>query len=217
MTRTNKTAINSLVGLTCSVINSILSFVLRALFIDLLGLEYAGVNTLFLDILNVLNLADVGFNNAILFRLYRTISKGDNEGTELYLTLYKKICYVVGFVVGAVGLCLIPFLENFINSPPTFEEPLWSLYVIVLANGVTNHVINYKSILLIAKQERYLFIIIQYACIFLRNALQIVTLLLFKSIYIYLLTSLATTLAQGAVTGIISNRMYLLSLRSRFE
>ena len=215
MSRTKKTAKNTIVGLLCTSVSYLLSFVLRALFIRLLGLEYAGVNTLFSDILNILNLADLGFNNAILFRLYKTISDGDNRATELYLTLYRKICYAISLVVGVAGICLIPFLGNLISKAPSFSEPLWTIYIIILANSVINHVVNYKSVLLIAKQDRYISTIIQYACVLLRNVLQILTLVLFESIYFYLCVMLVTTLLQGVVTGIVSKKRYGMSWRSK--
>jgi O-antigen/teichoic acid export membrane protein len=185
-----------------------LSFVLRALFIRLLGLEYAGVNTLFADILNVLNLAELGFNNAILFRLYKTIADRDDQGTAEYITLYKKICYLVGGFVAIAGLFCIPFLHNLVNEEPSFSEPLWSLYVIVLATSVVNHLVSYKNSLIIANQERYITTIVQYGCIFLRNILQIIALALFKSIYLYLFATLFTALINGTVNGIISERRY---------
>jgi O-antigen/teichoic acid export membrane protein len=213
--RTGKTAVNSAVGIICTVVNSLLSFALRAVFIRLLGLEYAGINTLFADILNILNLADLGFNNAILFRLYRTISNGDDEQTEMYITLYKKFCYAVGTIVGAAGLCFIPFLGNLISESPTFKEPLWSLYIIILFNSVLNHIVNYKTILFIAKQDRYITTLIQYACIMLRHILQIVSLIIFKNIYLFLLISVVTTLIQGFVNGAISKKKYHLSWRSK--
>lgn len=215
MNRSNKTAVNSIVGLLCSLINSILSFVLRALFIRLLGLEYAGVNTLFSDILSILNLAELGFNNAILFRLYKTISDRDDEKTELYLSLYKRICYSVGTFVAVVGIGCIPFLKFFIKSTPKFSEPLWSIYILILLATVVTHFVNYKSILLIAKQDRYITTIIQYSCIFLRNGLQILALVAFKSIYLYLIVVIITNLANGLINGIVSNKKYNLSWKSK--
>ncbi len=215
MSRTQKTVKNATVGLACTLINSVLSFVLRAVFIRLLGLEYAGVNTLFADILNILNLADLGFCNAILFRLYKTISDGDDRKTELYLSVYKKFCYAIGIIVGVAGLCCIPFLNVLVKEKPSFPEPLWSLYIIVLFTGVLNHLLNYKGVLLIAKQERYIATIIQYICIFLRNALQIFVLAVFKNIYLYLLVTTFTVLLQGIWTGIKSNKKYKLSWHSK--
>ena len=215
MSRTQKTAKNASVGLACTIINSGLSFVLRAVFIRLLGLEYAGINTLFSDILSILNLADLGFSNAILFRLYKTISDGDDRKTELYLSVYKKFCYAIGVIVGVAGLCCIPFLNVLVKETPSFPEPLWSLYIIVLFTGVLNHLLNYKGVLLIAKQDRYIATIIQYICIFLRNALQIFVLAVFKNIYLYLLVTTFTVLLQGIWTGIKSNKKYKLSWRSK--
>ncbi|MBR0465874.1 MAG: oligosaccharide flippase family protein [Clostridia bacterium] len=211
MSRTTKTARNSAVGLFCTILSSLLSFVLRALFIRLLGLEYAGVNTLFTDILNILNLADLGFNNAILFRLYKSIADGDDEKTEILLSTYRKICYVVSAIIAVAGLALIPFLSHFVKEAPTFSEPLWSLYIIVLATSVANHLLGYKNTLLIAKQDRYISTVIQYISIFLRNGLQILVLAVFKNIYLYLLVSLFTAVLQGLVSGIVSVKRYKLS------
>lgn len=215
MSRSKKTAVNSMVGLSCTIVNSVLSFVLRALFIRLLGLEYAGINTLFSDILNILNLADLGFNNAILFRLYKSIADGDDKKTETYLSIYRKICYIVSGVIFVLGLCCMPFLGDLVSEAPTFPEPLWSLYIVVLFTSVVSHLLNYKSILLIAKQDRYISTIIQYACIFLRNALQIIVLVVFKNIYLYLIVALLTTTIQGVLTGVASNKKYHLSWRAK--
>lgn len=215
MHRTQKTALNSIVGLGCSVISSLLSFVLRALFIRLLGLEYAGINTLFADILNILNLADLGFSNAIMFRLYKTISDDDKEKTEMYLTLYRKICYIIGIIVAVAGLCCVPFLGSLVKELPNFKEPMWSLYLITLATSVANNFINYKSILIIVEQDRYISTIIQYGCIFLRNGLQIVSLIVYKNIYIYLLIPLFTTVLNGVLNGIFSERKYRMSWHSK--
>ena len=66
MSRTNKTAINTATGLICTVISSVLSFVLQAVFIRLLGLEYSGINSLFTDILKILNIAELGIENAVI-------------------------------------------------------------------------------------------------------------------------------------------------------
>lgn len=217
MSRTGKTAINSIVGIGCSVISSILSFVLRAIFIRLLGLEYAGVDSLFSSILSVLNLAELGFNNAILFRLYKTISDGDLDRTELYLAVYRKICHFIGVLIGVVGISLAPFLKYFIRDTPSFTEPLWSLYIIVLFTSVLNHSQNYKSILLIAKQDRYITTITQYLCIILRNGLQIIALTLFKNIYIYLLITLFTTGLNGILNSIASQKRYKLSWNTKLH
>ena len=208
MSRAGKTTINSIVGLTCSVISSVLSFVLQAFFIRLLGLEYSGINSLFSGILSMLNIAELGVSNAILFRLYRTIASGDEERTRMYLSTYRKICYVVASVIGISGLCCIPFLDKLVNKVPTFPESLWSLFVIVLATSVLQHLWDYKNIYTIAKQDRYISTLINYGCVFLCHGLQIFALAAFKNIYLFLVIKFATTALNGLLNGIVAKKKY---------
>ena len=214
MSRTKNTARNTIVGIACTGISYVLSFVLQAIFIRLMGLEYSGVNSLFLGILKILNIADLGFNNAILFKLYKTIADGDDKKTEMYLSTYRKICYTVGTFVAIVGLCCIPFLNSFVSEKPSFSEPLWTIYLFVLGSSVASHFINYRNILLIAKQDRYIATIIDYISIFFKHAMQIVVLLVYKNIYLYLAIDIISVLLRGLLYGIVSNKKYHLSWHS---
>ena len=208
MSRTKKSAINSVVGICCSLISSILSFALQAVFIRLLGLEYSGINSLFNGVLNILNLAELGINNAIFFRLYKYIAADNKAEIEKILSFYRKICYVIGLVILVFGLCCIPFLEFFVKEKPIFSESLWSLYIIVLATSVVTQFFNYTSALIIAKQDRYVLTIVNYSSIFLKHILQILVLWKFRNIYLYLMVALITTTLNGIVIGIVSKRKY---------
>lgn len=208
MSRTKKSAINSVVGIACSLISSILSFVLQAVFIRLLGLEYSGVNGLFTDILKILNLAELGINNAILFRLYKQIAENNKFEIEKILNFYRKFSLFIGFIILVVGLGFVPFLHLFVKEAPTFPESLWSLYLIVLATSVATQFLQYRSILILAKQDRYIYTIINYSTIFIKHGLQILVLWLFKDIYLYLLIALVTSVLSGIVMGAVSKRRY---------
>ena len=109
MSRTKKSAINSVVGIVCSLISSILSFALQAVFIRLLGLEYSGINGLFTDVLKILNLAELGINNAIMFRLYKQIADNNQFEIEKLLNYYRKFSYLIGLIILVVGIGFIPF------------------------------------------------------------------------------------------------------------
>ena len=215
MSRTKKSAINSVVGIACSLISSILSFVLQAVFIRLLGLEYSGINGLFTDILKILNLAELGINNAIMFRLYKQIADNNQFEIEKLLNYYRKFSYLIGLIILVIGIGFIPFLHLFVKEVPTFPESLWSLYIIVLATSVATQFLHYRSILILAKQDRYIYTIINYSSIFLKHALQILVLWLFKNIYLYLFVALFTTILSGIISGIISKRRYSHSFSSK--
>ena len=206
--RTKMSAINSTVGILFAVVNSLLSFVLNAVFIRLLGLEYAGINSLFSSILNLLNIADLGVSNAILFRLYKKIAEGDDNGICLLLTTYKRICYLIAAVIGIGGLCCIPFLPDLVKEVPSFPEPLWALFVIVLSNSVVTHAFDYTSQMLTARQEQYIKTIIQYACKFLVSGLQLLFLFLYKNIYLFLSIALFMSVVQAIVYAIVTKKRY---------
>ena len=209
MSRTRKTSINSIVGLGGSIANSLLSFVLQAVFIRLLGLEYSGINSLFTSILNILNIAELGVSNAVLFRLYSSIAKGEKKATEVLLAEYKRICYLIGGIILLGGLVCVPFLDNLVNGGvPDFPESLTILFGIVLMTSVCNQFLDYKKILLIAYQDRFIVTITTYSCTFICHALQIFTLFFFKNIYVYLLCKLFTTCANGLICGWISKKKY---------
>ena len=212
--RTKKSAINSSVGIICSLISSILSFVLQAVFIRLLGVEYSGINSLFTSILSVLNLAELGFGNAVMFRLYKSIADCNDDRTRLYLSVYKKICYCLGAFVFFSGLCCVPFLDKLITTEKTFPEPLWILFVITMSTSAATYFNNYRKILINAKQDRYINTFIDYGFLFACHGLQILGLIVFKNIYLYLLTKLLTTVLNGFVSGFISKRKYKIGWHS---
>ena len=216
MSRTQKTSINSAVGIGGSLINSLLSFVLQAVFIRLLGLEYSGINSLFTNILNILNIAELGVSNAILFRLYATIAQKDKKATEVLLAEYKRICYLISGLILLGGAACVPFLGDMVNGgAPDFPESLTVLFGIVLLTSVSNQFLDYKKIILIAHQDRFIVTITTYSCTFVCHALQIVTLLFFKNIYVYLLCKLFTTCANGLLCGWISEKQYQIHWREK--
>ena len=74
---------NSLRNIGFGIINRIVSilfpFIVRTIFIKTLGEEYLGLNSLFSSILQVLNLADLGFASAIVASMYKPIAEEDIE------------------------------------------------------------------------------------------------------------------------------------------
>ena len=69
--RTKNVSINTTVSLLCQVLNLVLNFVTRTIFIKILGADYLGVNGLFTNILTILSFAELGIGNAIVFNLYK--------------------------------------------------------------------------------------------------------------------------------------------------
>lgn len=88
--RTKNVMINSSVSLLCQVLNLLLNFLTRTIFIKVLGAEYLGVNGLFTNILTILSFSELGIDNAIIFSLYKPLTQNDNKKISSLMLLYKK-------------------------------------------------------------------------------------------------------------------------------
>ena len=110
--RTKNTARNFTFGALAQVLNTIVSFIVRTVFIKVLGKEYLGVNGLFTNILTVLSFAELGIGNAIIYSMYKPVAEGDKEKIKSLMQLYKRAYTVIGIVVFTVGLLITPFLGD---------------------------------------------------------------------------------------------------------
>ena len=79
MTRTQNIKKNLMFNIIKFVTQLVFQFVLRTILIHYMGAEYLGLNGLFTNIFNVLNLAELGIGSAIVFNMYKPIADNDIE------------------------------------------------------------------------------------------------------------------------------------------
>ncbi len=66
LTRTSNVKRNIIFGTVNKVLLMVFPFLIRTVIIYKIGIEYLGLNSLFASILQVLNLTELGFSNAIV-------------------------------------------------------------------------------------------------------------------------------------------------------
>ena len=153
--RTAKSIKNSSVALAMYFVNFVLQFFSRKIFLDYLGTEVLGLNTTATNLLQFLNLAELGIGVAVGFSLYKPFYDHDtqaiNEIVALQRLLYRRIAYVV-IAGAAVLMCFFPWI--FAKMP----LPLWYAYAsfgVLLFSSLLSYFVNYKQILLSADQKEY--------------------------------------------------------------
>ena len=72
--RTNNAFRNMAFGMVNKIVTLFLPFIIRTVLIKTIGMEYAGLNSLFSSILQVLNLSELGFSSAVVYSMYRPIA-----------------------------------------------------------------------------------------------------------------------------------------------
>ena len=77
--RTKKAKLNSIVTLIANIMQVIIGFIVRKLFIKYLGVTYLGYNSVFSNILQMLNLADMGIGVAITSYLFKPLAENNKK------------------------------------------------------------------------------------------------------------------------------------------
>lgn len=196
-------------GTVNKLLSILLPFATRTIIIHYLGIQYVGLQSLFSSILQVLSLAELGFGSAIVFNMYKPIANGDDAKVNAYLRYYKKIYYVIGLVVLAAGLIIMPFLKYFISGDVPSDINLYVLFAIYLANNVISYFFMvYKASILSAAQRGDINSNIASIALILKSVLQIVLLILFKNYYFYVLLLPISTIINNLIIGIVVSKKF---------
>ena len=146
---------NGVVALGFYFVNLVLQFFSRKVFLDHLGAEVLGLNTTATNLLQFLNLAELGIGTAIACTLYKPLFDRDttaiNEIVSLQGWMYRRIAWVV--IAGAA--VLMCFLSWIFEKMPL---PLWYAYAsfgALLVSALLSYFVNYKQIVLSADQKEY--------------------------------------------------------------
>ena len=210
--RTQKSIKNTVAGVIGLLCSQVISFVTKSIFIRILGAEYNGVNGLFSNILQVLNLAELGFATSIAYALYKPLKDGDEQKQAELMNFFAKIYRVIAVVVAVVGCCCIPFLQYLIAeniSELSFSlNELRGYFAMYLASTVCSYLLAYKRTIITADQNNYIVTNVDNLCNIILNILQIALLFAFKNFYAYLAIMIAKTIVNNAVLHIIANKKY---------
>ena len=200
---------NVIAGVFSKAVTILLPFITQTVFIKMLGAEYNGLRGMFTSILQVLSLAELGFSSALVFSMYEPIANDDHEQICALLNLYKKLYKITGSIVFCAGLLVMPFLEKFIKGTYPSDINISIVYFIYLMNTVLSYwFFAYKVSLLNAFQRLDIISIVSLTAAAGTGILQIISLVCFRSFYIYLITLLLNTITNNLLTARFVDKMY---------
>lgn len=205
--RTKKAIRNSIWGVVSYVITALLTFVSQRFFIVALGYDVLGLNAVFNTIITTLSIAELGIGTAIAFSLYKPLSENDENTVALLVKLYRKIFWVIGFVVLGAGLIIIPLLPVFVGSAFTIEEIIIP-YLLCLSNSFLSYLFTYNHTLLTADQKNYVVSIVNFLTKIVLNGLQIVTLLLVPNYILFMSILLAVNAMSNLMLSSYTRKKY---------
>ena len=196
----------------------ILSFALRTIFIMHLSEDLLGVNSMYSNILSLLNMAELGIGTALNFSLYGPVARGEKEKIKSYMQLYRKAYRVIATVVAVVGLLLVPFLKYLAKNPgDVSERDLTLYYLIFLFNTVSSYFVAYKYSLVNAEQKNYIQTNILTITKIVTVSIQIAVVVITENFYLFLLTDAAVQLVQKVFVSIYLDKKYPLLKEKNIE
>ena len=189
------------------LLNIVLTFISRKVFVMCLSVDYLGISGLFGDIFSMLCLADLGFGTAMTFSMYRPLAEKDYDRLAGLIHFYKKVYRIIAFAITAIGLLLIPFLPYLVNTEREIEH-LTLYYVLMLANVVASYLVVYKTCIISADQKSYL--TTKYSSVFsiARTVFQTVFLILTHNYTVYLIIQVLFTYLTNFFNSYVAGKKY---------
>ena len=204
--RLEKTGKNITTNVVIYIIQSILAFIIRLVFIKKIGAELLGLNNVLINTVTMLAMLECGFSTVISYKLYKPLAQNNIKKINAYMSFYKKIYYKIGFIVLIVGIIISFFLKKFIGDYS--YKYLYLIYFLYLFNSVSLYFLSYKEVLLIADQKNYK--LFKFNCLFtiLIYVLQFVMLLIFPTNILYLLILVICKLINRIVNNFYVTKYY---------
>ena len=187
--RTANTKRNIIIGEIDKITGILLPFIVRTLIIHIMGASYLGLTGLFYSILQMLNLAELGFGTAIVYSMYKPIADGDTKAINALLRYYAQVYRRVGVVIAVCGLSVMFFLPYLVKDDVPDNMNIYILYFIYLFSSVSNcFLYPNKRALLSAFQRDDLISRTHIITQIIMYTLQVISIILAKDFYLYSLT-----------------------------
>lgn len=209
MDRVKNVGRNALWGIISQIVMLGFPFIIRTIIIRTLGNEYLGLSSLFTSILQVLNLTELGFSSAIVYSLYKPIIENDVDSVNALLAFFRKVYAIIGGIILAVGLVLIPWLGAFIKKDIPADINIQILYIIYLINTSASYILfAYKECVLVANQRKDILSKISTITKIVMYVFQVYILVVLKNFYLYVAVMPVLIITYSCLISVAVSRLY---------
>ncbi len=153
--RIKKSLLNVKVNLLFYLLSLFVSFFSRKIFLSTLGDDFVGLSGTLGNLLNFLNLAELGVASAIGYLLYKPLFADDRQKINEIISVFGYIYQKIGFIIGGAGCLLGCFLPWIFPDTPFSYGVIYFAYFSMLISSLLSYFFNYKQTLLNADQRNY--------------------------------------------------------------
>jgi len=190
------------------VLQTVLSFAYRTVFIRVLGGEYLGLDSLFLNVISILSVAELGVGVAIAYCMYKPAADNDIERLKSLNYLYKKIYRYIIVIVLFLGLMVIPFLPLFIGAGSISPVNIYVVYLLFLSNALISYIAAHRRTLIFVFQRNDIISKIGIIATSLSISARIGILLLTRNYYLVVSLVVLFTVLESLLIIVVSHKMF---------
>lgn len=199
---------NIIYSMIAYIVQIVLGFIVRRYFIYYFGEQYLGLNTLFSNILSLLSLAELGFGTAIVFAMYKPMAENDVEKVRELMQYYKRCYFIIGFVVSALGLLVLPFMSFFETKAPNVDINLYIVYLIFLFNSASSYFFAHRRSLFYVSQRNDLESKVNTCFNVFSTMLQLLVVFFIQNYYLYIAISGVVGLLNNVAVYFLTQKYY---------
>lgn len=198
---------NSGISTFYQIVSIILNFVSRYFFLKYLGIELLGINSTIVSFINTLSLAELGFQTAITFHLYKPLEEKDEDLINRIMNIFKLIYSFVGSLIFVVGLLLIPFLSIFLKGIE-IDEYIILCFILNLIIVSSSYFFSYQRVLLYADKRDFICKYVDLITSIIFTVSKIFIIVYFKSFILYLIISIFQSLIANLIINFYTKKNY---------
>lgn len=189
---------NGIVGLVGQISAQFLQFFLRKYILRYIGLEILGISSTLSSVILTLSLAELGFQQAIVFYLYDPLGNRDKQKINTILTVLKRVYEGIGIIFIVAIITITPFLK-YILKGVIIDKSVCSIYALLGINAAMTYFLAYKRALLYADQKGYISQCIDSLVNVLICIIKFVIVCCFKNYMLYLIAQVIQTIISNAI------------------
>ena len=207
--RTLNSKRNILAVIVCNCLIPVMALVVNAAVVRCLSVEYIGLAGTFNAVIQMLNLAELGFSTAMTVNLYKPLKDNDTVRVRGLLSYFKQVYRILGIVIFISGIFVCPFLWRLLGDTGEIKENIYILYLLFLINKAIGFMLYaHKEALLNAAQRFDIIKIVHISVYAVKSCLQLLSVVVFKNFYLYVIVLILGTVGYNVALDILSKKKF---------
>ena len=201
-----------------TLLTSVIAFFQNKYFVEYMGIETLGIMKLFSQLLQYLNIIELGLGSASTFALYKPLAEKNFQQASVILSTIKNSYNKIAIILFILGILVIPLLPFFIKIQ-SFDKIIYIYWILYVLNTVSTYLFIKYVILFTANQEFIYVRFIQSLSKFIYQILQIWLIIKYHSFLIFIILLILDNLTQYILFKRYFNKNYsfIYSTKERYK